>query len=254
MTATALEGEVALVTGAETEIGRAVALNLGVRGATVAVASERDATLQAVRRRMGRAGVEGPILALDTTEVAGFSAVVSSVVNRFGRIDHVVNHAGIDAETRALAETDPEAFRESLDLTLHGMAACMHEAIPHILANGGGTVVNVVANDDTALCDRPSPAVAAKYGVMGLTKTAAVEYAEDNVLITALCPGFVETPLLDDTELDDPTNRARVEALDPVDRFNDTREVASGIAWLCTGDPPFLPNSAGTTKPDSVAR
>lgn len=254
VTTTTLEGEVALVTGAETEIGRAVALNLRSRGADVVVASENHAALMAVRRRLTTAISDGPVLAIDTTEVTGLRAVVRAGIERFGRLDHVVNHAGIDADLRALAQADPESFRQSLDLTLHSIAACMQEAIPHVINDGGGTVVNVVATSEEDMGDHPNPTVAAKYGVMGLTKTAAIEYAEDDVLITALCPGFVETPLLDETGLEDPKNRARVEALDPVDRFSDTAEVAAGIAWLCAGNPPFLPGNASTPELESVAR
>lgn len=254
MTATALEGEVALVTGAETEMGRAVALNLGLRGADVVVASQNHTALRTVRRQLTTDLSDESVLAIQTVEEGGLRAVVRSVIDRVGRLDHLVNHAGIDANLQALARTDPESFRQSLDLTLHTIAACMHEAIPHVLEDGGGTVVNVVEANEEQMGESPNPTVAAKYGVMGLTKTAAIEYAEDDVLITALCPGFVETPLLDETALEDPKNRARVEALDPVDRFSDTAEVAAGIAWLCTGNPPFLPGTAPTPEAESVAR
>jgi NAD(P)-dependent dehydrogenase (short-subunit alcohol dehydrogenase family) len=252
--ATTLEGEVALVTGADKEVARAVVLNLGLRGANVVAASESDDPLTSVQRRISMAGGDGSVRSIDTGEMAGLSGVVTSVIDSFGRLDHVVNHAGIDADMQKLAESDPERFRQSLDLTLHGIAACMHEAIPHVLADGGGTVVNVVGTQGKQVGARRSPTVAAKYGVMGLTKTAAIEYAEDDVLITALCPGFVETPLLDETGLEDPESRARVQALDPVDRFTDTEEVAAGIAWLCSGDPPFLPAGSAIPEPESGAR
>lgn len=254
MTATTLEGEVALVTGAETEVGQAVALCLRLRGANVVVASENDAALMAIPRRLSLAGGKGSLCSINTSEMASLRGVITSVIESFGRLDHVVNHAGIDAEMRDLAESEPERFRKALDLTLHDIAACMHEAIPHILADGGGTVVNVVATHEEEVSDSPSRTVAAKYGVMGLTKTAAIEYAEDDVLITALCPGFVDTPLLDETGLEDPESRARVQALDPVDRFTDTEDVAAGIAWLCSGHPPFLPAGPETPQSESVAR
>lgn len=235
-------------------MAQAVALNVGVRGADVVVEASDSADLLAVRQRWAAAGVSGQLVTIDTTDMGGLSGVVTSVIDRFGRLDHVVNHAGLDADMVKLAQTDPEGFRQSLDLTLHGVAACMHEAIPHILEGGGGTVVNVVATTIDTVGDNPNSTVAAKYGVMGLTKTAAIEYAEDDILITALCPGFVETPLLDETGLEDPESRARVEALDPVDRFNDTAEVAAGIAWLCTGNSPFLSGESANTTPESVAR
>lgn len=228
-----LEGEVALVTGAGSGVGRAVARLLGHGGADVVVADESHAAVNRTLDTLGSSNGSVLDLEVDMSDETAVDSMLDSAVDAFGHVDHVINNVGIDEDGSHLANSHPEAFRRSLDLTLHEVATCLRRSIPTVVSDGGGTVVNVISFLGSEE-DASGPVLAAKHGVMGLTKTVAIEYAEEDVRITALCPGFVETPLLDETDLDDPEARARVEALEPVDRFGHVEEVAAGVAWLCS--------------------
>lgn len=229
-----LEGEVALVTGAGSGVGQAVARLLGNGGANMVLADDDPAAVRRTADALESSAGAVLDLQVDMAEEAAVDSMLDSAVKTFGHVDHVVNNVVIDDEVVQSASTDPEVFRRSLDLTLHGVATCLRRSIPIVISGQGGTVVNVISLLGTEDVDASGPVLAAKHGVMGLTKTAAIDHAEDDVRITALCPGFVETPLLDETDLNDPEARARVEALDPVDRFGHVEEVAAGIAWLCS--------------------
>lgn len=241
-----LEGDVALVTGAGSGVGQAVARLLGNGGADMVLADDDPTAISRTADTLESSAGAVLDLEVDMADEAAVDSMLDSAVQAFGHVDHVVNNVEIDREVVRSASSYPEVFRRSLDLTLHGVATCLRRSIPIVVPGQGGTIVNVISLLETDDVDASGPVLAAKHGVMGLTKTAAIEHAEDDVRITALCPGFVETPLLDETDLADPKARARVEALDPVDRFGHVEEVAAGIAWLCSL------TSTTQTRPGSV--
>lgn len=229
-----LGGEVALVTGAGSGVGRAAARLLGHGGADVILADDDSEAVGQTADALGSSNGAVLDLEVDMTDEGAVDSMLDSAVEAVGHVDHVINNVGIEADVARLAGTQPEVFRRSLDLTLHGVVTVLRRSIPIVVSRRGGTVINVISLLETDDVDPSGPVLAAKHGVMGLTKTAAIEYAEDDIRITALCPGFLETPLLAETDLTDPEARARVEALDPVDRFGHVEEVAAGIAWLCS--------------------
>jgi NAD(P)-dependent dehydrogenase (short-subunit alcohol dehydrogenase family) len=229
-----LGGDVALVTGAGSGVGRAVARLLGNGGADVILADADRGTLDQTAETLGPSAGGALKFEIDMAEEAAVNSMLDAAVETFDHVNHVVNNVVIDEDVVRSAGTHPEVFRRTLDVTLHGVATCLRRSIPIVVSARGGTVINVISLLESDDVDAGGPVLAAKHGVMGLTKTAAIDYAEEDVRITALCPGFVETPLLDETDLDDPEARARVEALDPVDRFGHVEEVAAGVAWLCS--------------------
>jgi NAD(P)-dependent dehydrogenase (short-subunit alcohol dehydrogenase family) len=228
-----LSGAVILVVGAGEPIGRASAIAVGSRGANVALADSEPSNLEDTR--MAVEAVGGTARVLEDASPEGALAPIQGASDVFGGLDHAILSLELEVSDTRLAVRDPPAFRRFADRRLLALAATMHRTIPPILDGGGGTVVNVASLPEQI--EDPQATLAVKLGVMGLTKATAITHAEEPVRISALCPGFPETPVLEAPSLAAPTARARVEALRPVDRFDDPAAVGAGIAALCAPGP-----------------
>lgn len=240
-----LSGAVALVVGAGRPVGRASAIALAARGASLVLAGQNQATLGATRDAVEATGGTARLLEGASTDQT--LAPVGDAAEVFGQIDHAVLSLGLDGSEVQLALEDASAFRRLTETRLLALAETIRLTVPAVLDGGGGTVVNVASLSDQVEPCEPDPTLPVKLGVMGLTKGAAIEYAEEAVRITALCPGFPDTPVLEEPSLAEPTARARVEALRPVDRFDDPAAVGAGIAALCAPGPAIgAPPAAAT--------
>ena len=237
MDAQQFAGKVALVTGAASGIGAACALTLARGGARVAVADLNadlgDRTVAAIRD----AGGEAIFLSVDVTDPAAAEKMVADTVGDFGRLDIAVNNAGIGGDTKPTGEYGLEAWRKVIATNLDSVFFAMRFEIPQMLAQGGGCIVNMASILGSVGFANSPAYVAAKHGVVGLTKSAALEYAKRNVRINSVGPGFISTPLLAGT---DPQAQAHLSALHAVGRLGTAQEVANLVAFVASDGAGFL--------------
>ena len=238
----ALEDGVAVVTGAASGIGREIAIEFAESDATVVV-SDVDAeggedAVEAIRDRGG----EASFVEADVTEMADVERLVETVDERYGRLDCAVNNAGYGSERSATHEQTPESWHRVVDVHLTGVWRCLRHELAYMLDHGGGAVVNT--GSVLGLVGTPMTAAytAAKHGVLGLTKTAALEYAEEGIRVNAVCPGYIETEtMLNEVGLDeDPALRAEFEGRHAMNRLGLPDEIAAATVWLCSDDASFV--------------
>ena len=231
-----LEGKSALITGGGGGIGRATALAFAREGARLAVA---DANLEAAQQTVAlvnAAGGQAISLTGDVTESAAVQEMVGATITAFGRLDCAFNNAGIagfqvDASGKKTHEWADESFDRMIAVNLRGVWLCMKHELVQMLAQGGGAIVNTGSIAGLIGLPTSSAYVAAKHGVLGLTKTAAIEYAKDSIRVNAVCPGYIETKMTEDTM------RRRGEQLMaqvPFHRMGKPEEIAEMVVFLCS--------------------
>jgi NAD(P)-dependent dehydrogenase (short-subunit alcohol dehydrogenase family) len=241
-----LDGKSALITGGGGGIGRATALAFAREGARVAVA---DLVAEAARETVAlvnAAGGQAISLSGDVSRDADVRAMIAAVVDTYGRLDCAFNNAGIagwqvDAVGKKTAEWSEEAFDRMIAVNLKGVWLCMRHELPQMQAQGGGVIVNTASIAGLAGLPTSSAYVAAKHGVVGLTKTAAIEYAEVNIRVNAVCPGYIRTPMTE------PGMRLRGEAIlaqTPFKRLGNPEEIAEMVLWLCSERASYVSGAA----------
>jgi len=229
-----LEGKSALITGGGGGIGRATALAFAREGARVAVAdASREAAQQTVAL-VNEAGGQAMSLTGDVTDAAAVQAMVKAVVDAHGRLDCAFNNAGIagyqvDAGGKRTHEWPDASVDRMLDVNLKGVWLCMKHELVQMLGQGGGVIVNTGSIAGLVGLPTSSAYVAAKHGVLGLTKTAALEYARDNIRVNAVCPGYIETKMTEDTMR---RRGAELMARVPAGRMGKPEEIAEMVLFL----------------------
>jgi NAD(P)-dependent dehydrogenase (short-subunit alcohol dehydrogenase family) len=231
-----LDGKAALITGAGGGIGRAAALVFAREGARLAVADLAPEGVAETVALVNAAGGQGISFSGDVTDAAAVRAMVDGTVAAYGRIDCAFNNAGIApyqvaASGRKTADWEEESFDRMIAVNLKSVWLCMKEEIRHMLAQGGGAIVNTGSIAGLIGLSTSSAYVAAKHGVLGLTKTAALEYTEQGIRVNAVCPGFIKTRMTEDTM------RRRGDAIIaqiPQKRMGDPAEIAEMVAWLAS--------------------
>jgi NAD(P)-dependent dehydrogenase (short-subunit alcohol dehydrogenase family) len=235
------EGKVAIVTGAGSGIGEAVARAFAERGGSVVVADINQAAAEKVAKSLSTDGGSAKSIAADVADAATVEAMVHFAVESFGGLDIAVNNAGIGGPMAATGDYPLDGWRKVIDINLTGVFYCMRYQIPAMLARGGGAIVNVASILGAVGTANSSAYVAAKHGVLGLTKAAAIEYATRNIRVNSVGPGFIETPLLTST-LDEASLRA-IAALHPVQRLGTSEEVAALVVFLASDQASFITGS-----------
>ena len=233
-----LESRVALVTGAGSGIGRAIADQFAAEGATV-VASDIDeaAGSETVARIQGGGG-RALFVRADASKPADSEALVRAAVDAFGALHVAVNNAGIGGPTAPVGEYPIDGWDRVIAVNLSGVFYGMRHQIPAMLAAGGGSIVNI-ASILGQVGFRNAPAyVAAKHGVVGLTRTAALEYGARKVRVNAVGPGFIQTPLIEESMT--PEAREGLVALHPIGRLGESPEVAELVTWLASDKASFV--------------
>jgi NAD(P)-dependent dehydrogenase (short-subunit alcohol dehydrogenase family) len=241
-----LEGKVALVTGGGGGIGRATALAIVREGGKVAVADFDAAAAHETVTQINAAGGQAITLMGDVTRAADVETMVQDTVTAFGRLDCAFNNAGIapyqvNASGRKTADWPEESFDRMIAVNLKGVWLCMKAEIPQMLKTGGGAIVNTASIAGLIGLQTSSAYVAAKHGVIGLTKTAALEYADAHLRVNAVCPGFVETQMTRDTMQ---RRGEQIMAQIPLRRMARPEEIAEMVVWLCSERASYVTGAA----------
>ena len=234
-------GKVALVTGAANGIGRAAALAFAREGVSVVVADVSEQGNQETARLIEEQGGRALAVRCEVTRAEDVKAALDKTVEAFGRLDFAFNNAGVEQKKLTpLAELDEEEWDRILNIDLRAVFLCMKHEIPLILKHGGGAIVNT-SSGAGIIGIKGSPAyTAAKHGVIGLTKAAALDYAAQNLRINVVCPGYIETPMMDRFTGGTPEGRAKVIAEEPVGRMGKPEEIAAAVTWLCSDAAAFM--------------
>jgi len=250
-----MEGKVAIVTGGSTGIGRATALAFAKEGARVVVANARNVeggkqVAQAIRD----GGGEAIFVRTDVSKAEEVAALVAETVDTYGRLDYACNNAGVGGRLTSILDFSEEEWNEIIDVNLKGVWLCMKYEIPQMLEHGGGAIVNVAsAGGLVGLVGTPIY-TASKHGVVGITKVAALEFAQAGIRVNAVCPGVIRTQMVDMAISADPNVEAMMVSLHPMGRLGTPEEVAGAVVWLCSDAASFVTGHAMLVDGGAVAR
>ncbi len=234
------EGKVALVTGAAGGMGLAAAKEFAALGAAVVLADmNEELVVQAVKNLTDK-GYRALAVACDVSDEAQVKAMVERTVKTFGSLDAAYNNAGVNSPMTDVAELDPDEYDRIMKIDLRSVWLCMKYELQQMKIQGSGAIVN--CSSLGGLVGNPGRAAyhAAKHGVLGMTKSAAIEYAPKGIRINAVCPGVIETPMVDRMVETGDFSREAGAALAPIGRLGRAEEVADAVLWLCSSASTFV--------------
>ncbi|MDJ0703635.1 MAG: SDR family oxidoreductase [Leptolyngbyaceae cyanobacterium MO_188.B28] len=234
------DAKVALITGGTSGIGKATAFRFAAAGAKVVVSGRSPERGGETVAQVKANGGDAAFILADVTQAESVKALVQKTLETFGQLDYAVNNAGVNPRFAPITEWDEAGWDEVIDTNLKGVWLCMKYEIPQILKQGGGAIVNTASVFGQVGFPTASIYIASKSGVIGLTKSAALEYAQQGIRINAVCPGVIATPLVEEATRGDAEAIAQLEALHPMKRLGKSEEVADAIAWLCSSQSSFV--------------
>lgn len=235
-----LANQVALITGAGGGIGRATALLMAQEGAAVMLADTNSAGGEETVRLIENEGGKAAFMTCDVTRAPEIHALCDAAVQTFGQLTLAVNNAGVGGTLALTVDQTEEMWDAVINVNLKGVWLCMKYQIPHMLAAGGGAIVNVASL--AGLIGFPFGQIyaASKHGVLGLTKSTALEYARKGIRVNAVCPGFTDTPMVSAMAQEAPRRLEASVGANPMRRLGTPEETAAAIVWLCTSEASFV--------------
>ncbi len=249
-----VQGKVALVTGAAGGIGRAAAEIFAREGATVVVSDLQEENGQQTVELIKQAGGEASFIRCDVSKAADVERLVAQVVANYGRLDCAYNNAGVEGDWTRIHECTEANFDFNYNVNLKGVFLCIKYQVTQFLAqNSPGAIVSTASIAGLVGSKNAGAYVAAKHGVVGLTKTAALEYATKGIRVNAVCPGVIRTPMLERMFDTNPKMEAAMLGFEPIGRFGAPTEIGEAAVWLCSDNASFVTGHAMVVDGGAIA-
>jgi NAD(P)-dependent dehydrogenase (short-subunit alcohol dehydrogenase family) len=237
-------GKVAFVSGAASGIGRAAAVDFARKGACVVVADVVEQGNLETARMVEEAGARALAVRCDVSRAEDVKAALDRVVEAFGRLDCAFNNAGVEQPITPVADLTQEQWDRIINIDLRGVFLCMKHEIPLMLKQGRGAIVNTSSGAGIKGFAGQAGYCAAKFGVIGLSKAAALDYARSSIRVNVVCPGIIATPMMDRFSGGTTEGQDRVIAQEPVGRMGTPEEIAAAVVWLCSDAATFVTGHA----------
>ncbi len=232
--------KVAIVTGGNSGIGRATAVALAKEGVKIAVAARRANEGEETVRLIKEAGSDGIFIKTDVANENDVRSLVEKTVEKYGRLDYAFNNAGIEQSMIPLTEQTVEEFDQIMNVNVRGVWLCMKYEIPELIKSGGGAIVNMSSGAGVVGLPQFSLYVASKHAVLGLTKSAALEYAKSGIRINAVAPGGVDTDMVERLTVGYKQWREMLTSMHPIGRLSNPEEIANAVVWLLSDKASFV--------------
>jgi NAD(P)-dependent dehydrogenase (short-subunit alcohol dehydrogenase family) len=234
-----LKGKTVFITGGISGIGKACSLAAAREGANVAVADLKSDDTESVLNEIRKENPDAIFIECDVSDFEAVRGAVQKVIVTFGTLDVALNNAGISGEPNKVGEMSEEGWLKVIAVNLNGVFNCMRHELAHMAKQGSGSIINMASILGKVGFATSSHYVAAKHGVIGLTQTAALEYAAEGIRVNAMCPGFIETPLLEKGGINEDVKQAII-SLHPVQRLGTSEELTGGFIFLASDESSFV--------------
>jgi NAD(P)-dependent dehydrogenase (short-subunit alcohol dehydrogenase family) len=249
-----VEGKVALVTGGASGIGRATALTFAREGAKLIIVDMNEDGGQQTVHMIKESGGDATFVQVDVSRATEVEAMISKTIETYGRLDCAHNNAGVGGGRTTITECTEADWHRVISINLTGVWLCMKYEIPQMLKQGRGAIVNTASIMGLVATGFNPAYMASKHGVVGLTKSAALAYAQAGIRVNAVCPGYIRTPLVEGSPWYNADREAELIGRHPIGRLGKPEEIAETVVWLCSDAASFVTGHTMTVDGGYVAQ